>query len=76
MKEISLILISMNLISATWMSAPASATHCINTIIVHKYSSTFNIGGIVARKFREETAGRVQSKFYENPLCYLPLILT
>lgn len=58
------------------MSAPVcAATYCINTIIVHKYSSTFNIGGIVARKFREETAG-VQSKFYENPLCYLPLIST
>lgn len=56
MKEIFM-LISMNLISA-WVRGRAP-THCINTIIVHKYSSTFNIGGIVARKFREDGTGGV-----------------
>lgn len=52
------LLISMNLISAA-RACGRAPTHCINTIIVHKYSSTFNIGGIVARKFREESTGRV-----------------
>jgi len=35
MKEISLILISMNLINATWMSAPA----CVDTLYKYYYCS-------------------------------------
>lgn len=66
-------LISMNLIRASAWSAGCASTHCINTIIVHKYSSTFNIRALWRGSLRRRRQWSLVEVFRKSFVPFVPL---